>query len=169
MKNTISQEFITQAIFRLEENPPRIKNCLDRLSEAEVWQKPNPSSNSIGNLILHLCGNITQYIIASLGDTTDNRARDLEFSTSGGYSKADLWEKIDQVVKDASEVIKACDEEGLLKVRAVQGFEFSGIGIIIHVAEHLSYHTGQIAFWTKYLKDQDLGFYADLDLNIKNE
>jgi len=169
MKNTISQEFIAQAIFRLEENPPRIKNCLDRLSEEEVWQKPNPSSNSMGNLILHLCGNITQYIIASLGDTADLRVRDLEFSTSGGFTKAVLWEKIDRVVKESVEVIKACDEDSLLRVRSVQGFEFSGIGIIIHVAEHLSYHTGQIAFWTKYIKDQDLGFYADLDLNIKNE
>lgn len=169
MENNIRQELIAQAIFQMQENPPRIQNCLARLSEEEVWKKPNSSSNSIGNLILHLCGNITQYILASLGNTEDQRARDLEFSTTGGLTKKELFERIDQVVKDSVEVMKNCDEASLLKVRLVQGFEYSGIGIIIHVVEHLSYHTGQIAFWTKLLKDEDLGFYADLDLNIKNE
>jgi len=169
MEKELTQEIIAQSIFRMQENPPRIKNCLERLSEAEVWQKPNATSNSIGNLILHLCGNITQYIIASLGATKDKRVRDLEFSTTGGLSKAELFEKIDQVVKDATEVISQCEAEDLLKVRSVQGFEFSGIGIIIHVVEHLSYHTGQIAFWTKFVKEEDLGFYAGLDLDIKNE
>jgi uncharacterized damage-inducible protein DinB len=168
MKKSIAQEFIAQAIFRMEENSPRIKKCLDRLSEDQVWQKPNGSSNSIGNLILHLCGNITQYILSSLGNIKDQRARDLEFSTSGGFSKEELFNKIDQVISAAVEVINNCEEEQLLKVKDVQGFELSGIGIIIHVVEHLSYHTGQIAFWTKYLKDQDLGFYADLDLDVKN-
>ena len=169
MKESLSREFIEQAIFRIEENPSRIKNCLERLTEEQVWQKPNESSNSVGNLILHLCGNITQYILSSLGNTKDLRARDLEFSTEGGFSKKELLEKINQVVLDAVEIINNCNEAQLLKIRKVQGFELSGIGIIIHVAEHLSYHTGQIAFWTKYLKDQDLGFYADFDLNIKTE
>jgi len=86
MENELTQEIIAQSIFRMQENPPRIKNCLERLSETEVWQKPNEASNSIGNLILHLCGNITQYIIASLGNTEDQRTRDLEFSTTGGLA-----------------------------------------------------------------------------------
>ena len=60
-------------------------------------------------------------------------------------------------------------EEELMRKRMVQGFEYSGIGIIIHVTEHFSYHTGQIAFWTKQLKNKDLGFYADRDLEIKND
>jgi hypothetical protein len=129
MKKSIAQEFIAQAIFRMEENPPRIKKCLDRLSEDQVWQKPNGSSNSIGNLILHLCGNITQYILSSLGNIKDQRARDLEFSTSGGFSKEELFNEIDQVISAAIEVINNCEEEQLLKVKDVQGFELSGIGI----------------------------------------
>jgi len=53
-------------------------------------------------------------------------------------------------------------------VRSVQGFSFSGVGVIIHAVEHYSYHTGQIAFWVKQLKEKDLGFYNGTDLNIKN-
>ncbi len=169
MKRTITQEFIEQAIFRIEENPPRIKNCFDRLSEEQIWQQANASSNSLGNLVLHLCGNITQYILSALGNKEDLRERDLEFSTKGGFTKEALLKKINQVIVESVEVIRNCDEEKLMKNYTVQGFNFSGIGIIIHVAEHLSYHTGQIAFWTKCIKDQDLGFYANLDLNIKNE
>ena len=169
MKNTnITQEFIDQAILRFEENAPRIEKCLNELTEEEVWKRPNDSSNSIGNLIIHLCGNISQYIISSLGEKEDNRDRDAEFSIREGYSKKQLMEMLHNVEKQSVNIIKSISEESLLKVRSVQGFEFSGIGIIIHVVEHYSYHTGQIAFWTKLLKDKDLGFYAGQDLNQKN-
>lgn len=166
---TFSQEFIEQSIFRMEENNERIKKCLAMLSEEEVWQKPNPSSNSVGNLVLHLCGNIRQWVISSLGNIEDTRQRDLEFSATGGFTKAELLEKILNTVAEANETIKNLSEAELLKKKEVQGFDYSGIGIIIHVVEHYSYHTAQIAFWTKLLKDKDLGFYADQDLNVKNK
>lgn len=162
-------EIIQNSHLRIDENTQRIKKCLNMISEEEVWQRPNPSSNSIGNLILHLCGNITQYIISSLGNTPDTRERDSEFSTTGGFTKAELLEKIQQTADSAKTVIANQSENNLLAYRSVQGFNFSGIGIIIHVLEHYAYHTGQIAFWTKLLRDKDLGFYDGIDLNIKNE
>lgn len=139
------------------------------MSEDEVWKRPNESSNSIGNLILHLCGNIRQYINSSLGGQEDTRERDKEFETQGGSTKTELFEKLSSTVDEAVQVIKSMDEDKLLKVRSVQGFSYSGVGNIIHSVEHYSYHTGQIAFWTKLLKDKDLGFYAEVDLNVKNE
>jgi uncharacterized damage-inducible protein DinB len=162
-------EFIAQSVFRLEENTPRIKKCLDQLTEEEIWLRPNESSNSIGNLILHLCGNIRQYAVSSISGLEDSRVRDLEFSTTGGPTKAELYEKLSQTVGNAVSTIRSMDEAGLLQVRSVQGFSLSGIGIIIHVTEHYSYHTGQIAFWTKLIKNKDLGFYAGMDLNVKNK
>ena len=166
---TLSREFINQAIIRMEENNVRIEKCLALLNEEEVWKKPNPSSNSAGNLILHLCGNIRQYIISSLGKTEDTRERDLEFSATGGYTKKELSDKIFGTVAEAIITMQNINEEDLLDVKSVQGFEYSGIGIILHVVEHYSYHTAQIAFWTKLLKDKDLGFYAGQDLNVKNK
>jgi len=162
------QEIKEQIILRMEENTPRIEKCLAELSEAEVWQRPNPSSNSVGNLILHLCGNITQYAISSLGNKMDSRDRDAEFAAEGGFSKAELQEKLDWTVREAVETIRRASREELLRVRTVQGFDMSGIGIIVHVCEHYSYHTGQIAFWTKIVKNKDLGFYAGIDLTVKN-
>ncbi|UOB19303.1 DinB family protein [Abyssalbus ytuae] len=169
MTNNFIQEFIEQSIYRIKENTPRIEKCLNLLTEDEVWHQPNASTNSIANLILHLCGNIRQYAVSSLGYKDDLRERDLEFSIKGGLNKSQLTEKLTSTIEAATSIIEKLDEKELLKIRSVQGFEFSGIGIIIHVTEHYSYHTGQIALITKLLKNKDLGFFAGRDLNIKNK
>ncbi|MDW7690552.1 DinB family protein [Flammeovirgaceae bacterium SG7u.111] len=166
---TLVSEFVEQSIFRLKENLGKIEKCVAELSEEEIWKRPNESSNSVGNLIVHLCGNVTQYIISSLGEKEDLRERNKEFEAKGGWSKAELLAKLSTTVREASEVISTMDEETLLKMRSVQGYEFSSLGNILHVVEHFSYHSGQIAFWVKLLKDKDLGFYAGLDLNAKNK
>ena len=112
---------------------------------------------------------MTQYIQASLGNQKDDRNRDSEFKTETHLSNEDLAKKMRETAVEAAKVINQLSEEELLKERAVQGFHFTGVGNIIHVVEHYSYHTGQIALQTKLLQNIDLGFYADLDLNIKNE
>nr|WP_298789606.1 DinB family protein [uncultured Allomuricauda sp.] len=169
MDNQIQEEFVLNANYRMDESLRMIKICLDKLSEEVIWQKPNEATNSIGNLILHLCGNITQYGIASLQGIEDNRNRDEEFSVLSGYTKNELFQKLVSTVEDAKKAISEVTIEELLKKRSVQGFEFSGIGNIVHVVEHFSYHTGQIALWTKILNNQDLGFYDGIDLTVKNE
>ena len=163
------KEFVSQASYRMDESLRMVKKCLEQFSEEAIWIKPNSVSNSIGNLILHLCGNITQYGIASLQGLEDNRNRDKEFETVSGYSKTELFEKLEFTVENAKKSFSNSTTEELLKLRKVQGFEFSGIGNIVHVVEHFSYHTGQIALWTKLSNNQDLGFYDGFDLNIKNE
>ncbi|WP_190808645.1 DinB family protein [Flagellimonas sp. S3867] len=167
--NIFKNEFIQNACYRLDESLRMIKICLDKLDEAVIWQKPNESANSIGNLILHLCGNITQYGIASLEGLEDNRNRDKEFETLSGYSKQELFQKLSETVEKAKQNFSHAPEHELLRKRSVQGFEFSGIGNIVHVVEHFSYHTGQIALWTKLLNNGDLGFYDGMNLNAKNK
>jgi uncharacterized damage-inducible protein DinB len=169
MNEEFIKEFLSQAIHRIDENTPKLVTCLRELDEAEIWKPPNQHSNSIGNIVLHLCGNIRQYAISSLGGSKDVRERDKEFSAVGGYTGAELSKKLTDTIDQAKNIIQNATEAELLKKRKVQGYTHSGIGIIIHVTEHYSYHTGQIIFWTKLLKDKDLGFYAGVDLNVKNE
>ena len=169
MTEEFVKEFIDQSITRIDENTQKLVTCLDELEEAETWKRPNQHSNSVGNIILHLCGNMRQYAISSLGNIKDTRERDKEFSADGGYSKSELLKKLSDTVEQAKNIIKNISEAELLRKRQVQGFTHSGIGIIVHVTEHYSYHTGQIIFWTKLLKDKDLGFYANINLNAKNE
>src|SRR6478672_7646416 len=104
--STFTEEFKKQTINYLDANTPRIKACLNELNETELWESPGPASNSVGNLVLHLCGNITQYVISCLGNKEDLRERDLEFSVKGGFTPAVLLDKISNTLSMATGIIK---------------------------------------------------------------
>lgn len=169
MEEEIRSEFVKNARDRMDQSNRMIGICLQSLSEDEIWNKPNDSSNSIGNLIVHLCGNITQYIISSLGNKEDLRDRDKEFSSQETLSKKTLIEKLTQVTEEAKSVVVAASIKEFIDIRPVQAYSFSGIGNVLHAVEHFSYHTGQIALLTKIMKNKELGFYQDIDLNTKNK
>ncbi len=169
MEEIIIEEFVQNSLYRLDESTRMNTISLQQLSEEDIWKRPNGSLNSVGNLLLHLCGNITQYVISSLGGQEDLRERDLEFETRSGYTKAELLEKLNETVEKAKRIINDTKIEQFIRKRDVQGYYFSGIGVVLHAVEHYSYHTGQIAFYTKLLKNTDLGFYDGQDLNLRNE
>ncbi|MGB0929361.1 MAG: DinB family protein [Chitinophagales bacterium] len=166
---SIFTAFIKESIEYINLNLPRIRKCLMEITEDELWKRPNEHSNSIGNIIVHLSGNITQYIHSSLGGEPDIRDRDIEFSRIGGLTRDEVYQKISAVTEKAVSVLQRTTEAELLKVREVQGFDMTGVAIIVHVTEHYSYHVGQITFYTKLLKNKDMGYYAEHDLNKLNE
>jgi uncharacterized damage-inducible protein DinB len=169
MNSLLSLEFTAQAIKRINQSTEKITACIQQLEEKEVWRSPNENLNSIGNLILHLCGNIRQHIISALGGEQDNRDRALEFSTKSGLNKSELIAKLQHTASEATKVIERMGEEELLKKRIAQGVSHSGVDSIVHVTEHYSYHAGQIIFLTKLFRNIDLAFYAGIDLNKHNE
>jgi uncharacterized damage-inducible protein DinB len=166
--NPLPLEIINTSCYYFKENNLKVNKCLNTLNGDALWHRPNEVSNAIGNQILHLCGNIHQYVISSLGNQKDIRSRPLEFSERNVHSKKELISLINQTVAAALNIIASVDETALLKVRPVQTYSFSGVQVLIHATEHFSYHTGQIAFWTKYLTNKDLGFYTHQDLNRKD-
>ena len=165
----ITDLFIQSCVQTFKDNTERIEKCLSALEASHIWHRPNQSSNSIGNQLLHLCGNIHQYVISGLGGLQDIRERDKEFATSGGWTKEELLKKLKTTVKEAIQVMENLDSEQLAVEQTIQGFNHTGVSNLVHVTEHYSYHLGQIAFWTKQLIDKDLGFYSDFDLNQKNQ
>jgi len=169
MKSKEQSLFFESYSFRMNENIRMITKAINSIDEADVWKKPNASLNSIANLLLHLCGNITQYGIASLGNQKDTRNRDEEFQTKQGYTKSQLLEKLTNTVQDALQIASQTPTLEWEKYRNVQGFNLSGYGVALHVVEHFSYHTGQIVFWVKLLTNSDLQLYAGINLNQKNE
>lgn len=169
MEHLCINDFKCNALYRLDENTRMLEKSITQISEEELWQKPNESLNSIGNLVLHLCGNMTQYVISSLGNIPDTRNRALEFALENRFSSIVLLQKLYSTLDKVKSVIENTTAQELLRERKVQGFKLSGIGIILHVVEHYSYHTGQIAFWVKFLKNKDLKFYEGMDLNTKND
>ena len=145
----------------------RINRCLDMLGEDRIWHRPNTNTPSVGNLVLHLCGNVEQWINATLGGFPDQRDRDAEFETRGPVPIPELKARIDGTLRHATTTITGLNEADLAHTWAVQGYRETGVAILVHVVEHFSYHTGQITLHTKLALDMDTGWYADHDLGAK--
>lgn len=163
------EAFKTSCVFRLSESLRMLEICREQLEEEYFWARPNPSSNSIGNLLLHLSGNLKQYLLSGLAGAQDTRERDREFLAEPQGSSKEVWELFLGTLDKGIQAVQAASAETLLRSRTVQGFELTGMGMVVHAVEHLSYHTGQIAFALKLRNDQDLGFYKGVDLNIHND
>ena len=158
-KNT-STAFITSArAFLRDEYLPKIERCLERLSDEQIWWRPNEDSNSIGNLLLHLSGNARQWIVCGLGGHPDQRERQTEFDERRTISRADLISRLKTTLREVDETLAQFDESRLLETFSIQGTTVTALDAIFHVTEHFSMHTGQIILLTKMLSARDLGFY----------
>ena len=134
------------------------------LTEKEIWYRPNTNSNSVGNITLHLCGNIRQWIIAGLGGHQDVRERQKEFDEQGPIPLEKLLELLIVLKKDVEVVLNNVSPKDLIEKRDVQIYQESGLSILLHVVEHFSYHVGQVTYIVKMLKDVDTGYYAGQNL-----
>ena len=138
---------------------PKIERCLERLTDDQIWWRANPESNSIGNLVLHLCGNARQWIIAGVNQTPDARQRDKEFQQVKVMSANDLVTLLRETLFEIDRTLTDLDPTSLLAVRRIQGLEVNVLEAIFHVTEHFSMHTGQIIMLTKMLTQSNLSFY----------
>lgn len=139
---------------------PRIRRCVELLGDERVWQRPTPTGNSVGNLVLHLCGNVTQWILVTFRDEPDRRNRPAEFAATGGIPVDELMRRLQITVDAACECVDRLTTTDLLRERIIQQqFRETGLSAVLHVLEHFSGHAGQIYFFTKQLTGLDLKFY----------
>jgi len=141
----------------------RIETCVDSLTPEQIWLRGADNVNAIGNLMLHLSGNVRQWILHGVGGAPDVRVRDLEFTTRGEIDREELKRRLRSTVEEACGVLRAAPAERLEERRVIQGYDVTVAEAIMHVVEHFSQHTGQIIFVTKLLRGEDLGFYAHLN------
>jgi uncharacterized damage-inducible protein DinB len=134
----------------------RIHSCLRLLIEKQIWWRPNPASNSAGNLVLHLCGNMRQWIISGLGGAPDVRDRDAEFAARSAHSRRALQDRLAVTFREADAVLRRVSPEALARRYVIQGFRVTGLAAVAHVYSHFSYHAGQIAYLTKLQQGRDL-------------
>lgn len=137
---------------------PRIVGCLNKLSRPQIWWRSSEASNSVGNLVLHLEGNVRQWILAGLGGQPDNRQRDVEFKTRRPLQRRLLIEGLQQSVGAGRGVLKRLSAEDLVRIYSIQKFKVTGLEAVFHVAEHFSHHAGQIILLTKMMSGNDLKF-----------
>ncbi|MBI5216952.1 MAG: DUF1572 family protein [Ignavibacteriae bacterium] len=160
MAISIEQEYLAYCRRRLlQEYFPRIQKCLEELSEEDVWWRPNEESNSIGNLLLHLCGNVRQWIIHGIGGAEDKRVRDVEFSERGPLPKSTLLTKMQETLLETDKVLERFDVAKFLEVKHIQRYDLTYLDAISHVVEHFAQHTAQIVYITKLRKGGIVNFF----------
>jgi hypothetical protein len=141
---------------------PRLRACVESLTDEEIWWRPNAASNSIGNLVLHLNGNVRQWLVDSFERREDHRDRPAEFAAQGNLIGAELLARLGITVEEGLAVLNRLTEAELTAPYEIQGYHVTGLDAVYQVIEHFGLHYGQIAYVTKMLRDRDLGFYRDL-------
>jgi len=154
--------FLDYSCSKLQQQTERICDCLDRLGGEQIWLRDTENENAVGNLVLHLCGNVRQWIVAGLGGKPDIRQRDLEFAERSGASADQLKARLRETVRDAATVLRGLGPDHLLERKKIQKYEMPALEAVYHVVEHFSGHAGQIIYATKRFTGTDLGFYAHL-------
>ena len=160
----IADLFISRSRYWLtKEYPIKLRHCVNALPPGTVWARPNQSSNSIGNLLVHLTGNVTEWILGGVGGQSIRRDRASEFAQTDGADAGRLLDNLEVVLREADSVLARLTEDDLERSIVIQGRDTSVLGAIYHVVEHFAMHTGQIILMTKIYAPGRVQFYEDAD------
>jgi len=158
--STIGTAFLKESrLLLVGDYLPKIERCVTLLTDEQIWWRANPASNSIGNLLLHLSGNVRQWIVVGLGGAVDERDRDAEFAQRDLIPRDELLSRLRETLREADQTLTNFDDERLLERFRIQGTEVTALAAIMHVVEHFSMHTGQIILLAKMFAEVDLEFY----------
>jgi hypothetical protein len=159
---TIETNFLKCAAEKLAELCSRIEACLGKLTPDQIWMRGTENQNAVGNLVLHLNGNVRQWILSGVAGHPNARHRDEEFAARGGMEPAALGRPLREAVDEALAIIRSLPPARLAEEVTIQGYPGTVLKAIFHVVEHFSGHTAQIIFITKMVTGEDLGFYVHL-------
>tara|TARA_B100000029_G_C17252526_1_gene843302 strand:+ start:265 stop:777 length:513 start_codon:yes stop_codon:yes gene_type:complete len=134
---------------RLDASLVKIRHCVVQLTDEQLWWRPKPSMNSVANLLLHLSGNLRQWIVAGVGDAADVRDRPSEFSERGPIPREELLTLLEDTISDAKRVMSEVNAEDLLRPRRIQGFELTALGAVFDSIPHLGGHVQEIVNLTR--------------------
>ncbi|MFH1303207.1 MAG: DUF1572 family protein [Planctomycetota bacterium] len=154
----IAREYIQESIHLLQQSVHKIDHCLNQLEPDQIWWRPEPGLNSIGNLILHLCGNLNQWAVCGITRSTNARQREQEFRSDVRISRDDLQTLLHRTVEQACQTIQSLSAAALLENREIQGFSVSVLGTISHTVPHFVGHTHQIIYLTRLQKGEQYQF-----------
>jgi Protein of unknown function (DUF1572) len=143
---------------------PRMRSTVESLTDEQIWWLPNPACNSIGNLLLHLNGNVGQWLVASFNGRQDARDRPAEFNERDHIPGKGLLARLSATLDEAAKILDRLTPEDLAATYEIQGYEsITGLAAVYQVVEHFGMHYGQILYIAKSLRGEDLGFYSELN------
>jgi hypothetical protein len=145
----VGTAYLTVARHKLAAWHERIRHCVHQLTDDQVWWRPSEGQNSIGNLLLHLCGNVRQWIVAGVGGAPDIRNRPQEFTERGAIGRDELLQRLAEIIAEADTVLERVSSLQLLEPRRIQGFDETVLSAIFDSLSHFSGHTQEIVFRTR--------------------
>ncbi|MBI3407310.1 MAG: DUF1572 family protein [Planctomycetes bacterium] len=145
----VAVAYIAEARKRLTACQEKIHHCVSQLNDEQLWWRPKPEMNSIANLLLHLCGNITQHIIAPITKAPDRRDRPKEFSERGPMPKAEVMRRFDSVIAETDAALARMKESQLLESRRIQASDTTILAAMFGSLVHLGGHTQEIIGMTR--------------------
>ena len=161
-EHELAAVFVAKARYFLrEEYRTKMRRVLDALPADALWWRADESTNSIANLLLHLSGNVRQWIVGGVGQQLVTRHRAEEFSARQERDLEELWALLDSALADADAVLEKLPANTLLEKRTIQGRDVTVIEAIFHVVEHFSLHLGQIIYVAKMRAPGSIKFYED--------
>jgi uncharacterized damage-inducible protein DinB len=159
---TVETEFLTFSAGKLMQLMDRIDSCVQKLTPEQIWMRAGTNQNAVGNLLLHLNGNVRQWILHGVGGQPDRRDRDAEFAARAGAAANELLARLRTTVEEAAALLQTLAAARLMEHTQNQGYDCTVLAAIYHVVEHFAGHTFQIIYATKLSTGEDLGFYAHL-------
>ncbi len=162
MGKNLEEIFLDFSIKKLEQLSSRVGDCLGKLRDDQIWAREGDNQNAVGNLVLHLSGNVRQWIVAGVGGAPDTRDRDREFAARDGLSGAELNSRLRTAVQEAVGDLSRLPASRLAEPVRIQAYDTTVLEAIYHVVEHFSQHAGQVIYATKLLTGEDLGYYRHL-------
>lgn len=159
--SALLRELTASAVAKLKSDLAQAARCARLLSDEEAWRRENEYCNSVANLLLHLAGNVRQWIVQGVGGEPFERDRPAEFAARGPAPLAPVLAELERVVRRALEIIAALEPRQLAQRRSIQGYDVSTLQAVFHVVEHFSFHTGQIVHMTKVIRRCDLSRYDE--------
>jgi len=155
----LATNFIAYSRQKLADYHAQIARCVGHLSQDEVWRRANDHSNSIGNLLLHLRGNVMMWIVDGIGGRHYDRNRPAEFAQRDALPIAPIMSNLADAMQQVDGVLAKLSPESLSKPHNIQTYTVTGLEAVYHVVEHFALHTGQIITLTKAIKNCDLSNY----------
>jgi hypothetical protein len=158
MDNEVAGLFLNFSCQRLDMVATNMATCLGKLTDEQIWTRGAAHENAVGNIVLHLCGNIRQWVMHGVGGTEDVRVREAEFSADGGVSGAEVAEMFAATVAEARTIIATLPPERLTDRTSPQPGrpEISVLEAIYQVVAHAHEHVGQVILVTKQMIATDL-------------
>ena len=147
---------LADVLANMEEHKGYVERSLERLPDGALWERPREGVNSIGNLCLHIAGNESHYIGRCIAVTDYRRDRPAEFTTEGGLGREDLLMRLEEARQSTVKVFDSLSAEIFHQpIEADCHPEPTVLRIILHVAGHYAYHTGEIVLLTRLFQQGD--------------